>query len=100
MGYSTQFGRKKVSLRTGPEGFSSNCPRGFEKLWELERHHPRVHCRQGVEKILIKRIVSGIDAESRRAQAGFRKRRSATEQRFALKNIVEQVVKSNSSFYL
>lgn len=53
-----------------------------------------------LRRVLIKRIVSGTDAESRRAQAGFRKRRSATEQRFALKNIVEQVVKSNSSFYL
>ena len=52
-----------------------------------------------LRRVLIKRIVSGTDAESRRAQAGFRKR-SATEQRFALKNIVEQVVKSNSSFYL
>jgi len=51
-------------------------------------------------RVLIKRIVSGTDAESRREQAGFRKRRSATEQRFVLRNIVEQVVKSNSSLYL
>ena len=71
-------------------------------MWELEsqRYRPRVHCSQGDGKSSDKRIVSGTDAELRREQAGFMKRRSATEQRFVLRNIVEQVVKSNSTLYL
>ena len=53
-----------------------------------------------LERVLIKRIVAGTDAELRREQAGFRKGRSTTEQIFILRNIIEQVAEWNTSLYL
>ena len=51
-------------------------------------------------KILIRRISGGVDAKLRKEQAGFRKERSTIEQKFVLRNIVEQVVEWNSSLYV
>ena len=48
----------------------------------------------------MKMTAARTDAELRKEQAGFRKGRSAIEQIFALRNIVEQAVKWNSNLYL
>lgn len=51
-------------------------------------------------RVLIKRIGARTDAELRREQTGFRKGRTTTEQILVLRNIIEQVVKWNSSLYM
>jgi len=43
-------------------------------------------------RIIITRIRAGIDNKLRQEQAGFRKGRGTTEQRFILRNIVEQCI--------
>lgn len=66
MGYSTQYGGgKNMSLRTGPEGLLSNCPRRRALKSSDNWKGMILHCSQRVEKS----FVAGTDAELRREQA-------------------------------
>ena len=51
-------------------------------------------------KIIIRRIVLGVDTKLREEQAGFRAGRGTTEQIFVLRNILEQAIEWNSNLYL
>ena len=68
----------------------------LNKLCELERHHL---CQVRFTRVLIDRIKDGIDSKLRDEQAGFRRRRSTTEQIFILRNIIEQVVEWQATLY-
>ena len=51
-------------------------------------------------RVIIQRIREGVDVQSRREQAGFRKGRSTVEQIFILRKIIKQVLEWNASLYL
>ena len=51
-------------------------------------------------KVLIRGISVGLASKLRREQVGFRRGRSAIEQIFVLRNIVEQATECNSSLYV
>jgi len=102
MGYSTQFGRKKLTLGDWSRGLIINLPKKGDLTscgnWR------GIALMSIVAKVLrrgpIQMIVARTDAELRREQAGSRKGRSITEQIFVVRNIVEQIVEWNSSLYL
>jgi len=55
----------------------------------------KVFCR-----MMIERMKNGVDKRLRKEQAGFRPRRSTTEQIFTLRNILEQTSEWRSSLYI
>lgn len=48
-------------------------------------------------KVLVRRILDGVNVKLRKKQAGFMQGRSRKEQIFVLRNIVEQAIQLNSS---
>lgn len=48
-------------------------------------------------KVLVRRILDGVNVKLRKEQAGFMQGRSRKEQIFVLRNIVEQAIQLNSS---
>ena len=63
---------------------------------EWNHDHPHAYSCKGDGKVLIKRISRGVSKE----QVGFRSGRSAIEQIFVLRNIIEQSVELNASVYI
>ena len=51
-------------------------------------------------RVLIERIIHGVNNKLRDEQAGFRRGRSTVEQIFILRNIIEQVVEWQSTLYV
>ena len=69
-------------------------------MWELEGVTLMSVVAKGMGKVLIRRILVGLDSKLRREQAGFRRGRSTIEQIFVHRSIVEQAIEWNSSLYM
>ena len=113
-------------LRTDMEDTASMLTKCYNRLWETERW-PKVWKKGLVVKLfkkgdlceynnwrgvtllpviskifcrmLLERIKKGVDKKLRKEQAGFRLKRSTTEQIFILRNILDQANEWRSGLY-
>ena len=114
-------------LRADMEGKASRLAKCYNRLWEVERW-PKVWKKGLIVKIfkkgdlcdcnnwrgvtllpiiskvfcrmMLERIRIGVDKKLRKEQAGFRVKRSTTEQNFVLRNILEQANEWRVGLYI
>ena len=70
------------------------------RVWKLEGITLLPIANKVLGRVVINRIKAGIDEILRPEQAGFREGKSATEQIFILRNIIEQSVELQSTLYI